>query len=401
MHVVMDFGRDERLELEVAEGRRIASRTPPAALADPAAAVRAALEAPHGFPPLRRALTPDDHVTVVLDEQVPQLSNLLVPLLEHVVGAGVSPEALTLVCPPSASRQAWLEDLPEAFEEVRLEVHDPTDRRRLAYLATTAGGKRIYLNRTVVDADQVVVLTGRRYDSVLGYAGAEADLYPALGDEATRKEVQGPVNFAVPGGEAWPVRREAAEVVWLFGQPFFVQVIAGPGDEVAHVVAGPADSGREGERLLDACWRRDVSRRADLVVAALSGDPARHTFADLAGAALAAARVVQPDGRIVLLSRLCGEPGPAADLLRGRDDPRSALVALQRHRQAPGQAPAVQWAQAAQQARLYLLSGLPEGVVEELFATPLGRPEQVQRLVAASANCLFLEDAHKTMAVVA
>jgi hypothetical protein len=250
-----------------------------------------------------------------------------------------------------------------------------------------------------VDADQVVVLTGRRYDPVLGYAGAEADLYPALGDEATRKELEGPVNFAAPGGEPWPIRREAAEVIWLLGQPFFVQVIAGPGDAVAHVVAGPADSGREGERLLDACWRRGVPRRADVVVAALSGDPARHTFADLASAALAAARVVQPDGRIVLLSRLGGEPGPAAALLRGRDDPRSALQAL-RQAHGPEQAAAVQWAQAAQQARLYVLSELPEGTVEELFATPLGHPEQVQRLVAGGGSCLFLEDAHKAMAVV-
>jgi hypothetical protein len=109
---------------------------------------------------------------------------------------------------------------------------------------------------------------------------------------------------------------------------------------------------------------------------------------------------VQPEGRIVLLSRLGGDPGPAAELLRSRDDPRSALQALHRHHQGPHQAAAVQWAQAAQQARLYLLSELPEGVVEELYATPLGGPEQVQRLVAGAESCLFLEDAHKTMAVV-
>jgi nickel-dependent lactate racemase len=398
MRIVLEFAR-ERLALEVDEGNRIATSPPPPALPDPAAAVRAALEAPHGFPPLRRALTPDDHITVVVDERLPQVARLLLPLLEHVVvGGGVVPEALTLLCAPSASRQEWLEDLPAVLEDMHLEVHDPADRRRLAYLASTEGGKRLYLNRTVVDADQVVVLTGRRYDPFLGYGGAEGALYPALGDEASRKGLEGPGSLAPPGEEPWPLRREASEVSWLLGQPFFVQVIAGPGDAVAHVVAGPADSSREGERLLDACWRRSVPRRADVVVATLSGDPAQHTFADLASAALAAARVVQPDGRIVLLSRSRPNLGPGADLLRSRDDPRSALAALQRH-PGPDQAPAVQWAQAAQQARLYLLSELPDGTVEELFATPLGRPEQVQRLVA-EGNCLFLEDAHKAMAVV-
>jgi hypothetical protein len=63
-------------------------------------------------------------------------------------------------------------------------------------------------------------------------------------------------------------------------------------------------------------------------------------------------------------------------------------------------APALQWAHSAEQARLYLLSGLPAEVVEELYATPLADEAQVQRLVAAGEACLFLEDAHKMVVVV-
>src|SRR5947209_3597876 len=139
MRIVMDYGGD-RLELEVAAGNRIPSRPPPTAMPDPAAAVRAAQEQPHVFPPLRRALTPGDRVTVVVDEQLPHLAELLVPLLEHIVEAGVDPAAITLLCPPSASRQPWVDELPEALEEISVEVHDPADRRRLSYLATTQQG---------------------------------------------------------------------------------------------------------------------------------------------------------------------------------------------------------------------------------------------------------------------
>src|SRR5262245_459980 len=39
----------------------------------PAALVRDALEHPVGFEPLRRALTPDDHVAVVVDDKLPYL----------------------------------------------------------------------------------------------------------------------------------------------------------------------------------------------------------------------------------------------------------------------------------------------------------------------------------------
>ena len=98
MRVAVDCGL-ERLVFEVAGENLIASRPPPAALPGPSAAVRAALESPHGYPPLRRALTPGDRVTVVVDEQLPQLARLLVraheelvqqaELVHHLQGRGV------------------------------------------------------------------------------------------------------------------------------------------------------------------------------------------------------------------------------------------------------------------------------------------------------------------------
>ena len=56
---------------------------------------------------------------------------------------------------------------------MHVEVHDPSDRKRLAYLATTKQGHRIYLNRTAVDADQLVVLTRRDYDVVVSDANGK------------------------------------------------------------------------------------------------------------------------------------------------------------------------------------------------------------------------------------
>src|SRR5262249_7653281 len=159
---------------------------------------------------------------------------------------------ITLVCPPPSTGQPWVEELPDTFQEVRVEVHDPHDRRRLSYLATMREGRRLYLNRTVVDADQVVVLARRRYDPLLGYAGAEGALYPALSDEETLRELSARLSLDAPGEAPWPIRREAAEAAWLLGAPFFVQIIEGAGDAITHVVAGLADTSQEGQRLLDA-----------------------------------------------------------------------------------------------------------------------------------------------------
>ena len=99
MQVVLDYGR-RRAALEIAEEALVPSRAaePLSALPDVAAAVHDALEHPLDYPALRRALTPDDHVAVIVDERLPRLATLLVPLLEHVVAAGISPDAITLLC---------------------------------------------------------------------------------------------------------------------------------------------------------------------------------------------------------------------------------------------------------------------------------------------------------------
>ncbi len=401
MLVQLPYGR-EHLEVEVGESRLVKlHRAPPAApLADPVAALGAALDRPVRFPPLWRALTPDDRVTIVVDEQLPQVGRLLVPLLEHITRANVAPGAITLFCPPSASRQEWLEDLPEAFEDVHVESHDPTDRQRLAYLATTRQGRRLYLGRAAVEADQLVVFGRRGYDPLLGYSGFEGDLYPVLGDEATRKELNAGLSLAAPDEAAWPIRDEAREVAWLMGAPFLVQVIEGAGDTLSHVLAGSLDSGKDGQALLDARWRGQVSQRADTVIAAVAGDPKRHGFVELARALACAARVVEPGGRIVLLTQAEPKLGPGAALLRKAENPAEALTALQEHAP-PDVAAAFLWASAVRRASLYLLSGLPEDVADELFAVPLERAGQVQRLLdTREGSVLVIPDANKTMAVV-
>jgi nickel-dependent lactate racemase len=389
----LHFGR-ARIDVAIPDDRLIGVRRRPAApaLADPAAAVRDALEAPLGFPALRRALTPDDHVTIVIDEHLPRLGQLLTPLLGHIASAGVAPEAMTLLSSSSAADQSWLDDLPEAFEEVRVEVHDPKDRKKLAYLATTRRGRRVYVNRSAVDADQLVVLCRPDADPLLWRGGAGL-LYPALGDEATREELAG--THASPRA----LREEAAEIAWLLGAPFLVQVVEGAGDDIAHVVAGPVDTSEEGLRLYEARWRQTAAALADTVVATLSGDPRRHEFADLARALAHAAHAVQPEGRIILLSEALPRLGPGAELLSQSDDPGRALEML-RQAHAPDRAAAAQWAGAVRRAQVYLLSGLPETTAEELFVTPMEHPGQLQRLVRGAGSYLLLEDADKALPAV-
>jgi nickel-dependent lactate racemase len=399
MQVVLGYGR-QQWDVDVPAANVIDSHRHPAAppLADPAAAVRAALDRPLGFPPLWRALTPDDHIAIVVDEQLASLPLLLPPLLEHLQLANVGMDAVTLVCAAPSTGQSWLEELPDEYQDVHVEVHQPDDRKKLAYLATTRQGRRVYLNRTVVDADQAVLVTRRSYDCLLGYAGAAGALYPALSDTATFRELHSHLSLAVPGAEPWNLQREAAEVAWLLGVPFLVQVIEGSDGAVLHVLGGPLESSPAGEKLLDERWRTDLDEPADAVFAGISGDPARHSFTDLARALGAAARVVKPGGAIVLLTDAAPTLGPSAALLRQRDDPAQALKLLLQENPDDLEAGFL-WASAAQSAKLYLRSRLAIDVAEELFTTPLENVAQAGKLVRG--RCVFLPDAHRSLAVAA
>jgi len=143
-----------------------------------------------------------------------------------------------------------------------------------------------------------------------------------------------------------------------------------------------------------------VDRLADTVVATVCGAPGRHDFGDLALALAHAARVVQPEGRIILLTQEAPRLGPGTDLLRQAEAPGQALNLLGRQ-SGLELAASVQWASAAQRAQVYLLSGWPAEVAEELFVTPMEHAGQLQRLLHQEGSYLILEDADKALPALA
>ena len=392
------WGRQE-LELELGRARLVEARRGPMPppLADLAAATESALAEPFQFPQLRRALTPEDHVVVVLDPMLAHPEHLLPPLLRHITEARVDPSAITLLCPVAEQSQAWIELLPEAFQEIRVETHQPDDPKKLAYLATTQGGRRVYLNRSAVDADQTIVVTRRFYDGHLGYAGGPGVVFPGLADEEALTESRAKVSMKVPGSKTFTMKHEAEEITWLMGAPFFLQVVEGEAGEPIHVVAGTLEACHEAERRLDAAWHVQLDEPSDLVVATLIGDPASHTFDDMARAVAYATRAVKPGGRVVLVCDADPELGPACQILREMEEPRAAKKRL--FEEAPVDLEAgFLWTTAAERAKLYVFSQMSPDTIEEMYATPLDKATQVGKLIAAAETVAYLPDAHRTWA---
>ena len=108
---------------------------------------------------------------------------------------------------------------------------------------------------------------------------------------------------------------------------------------------------------------------------------------------------MKPDGNVIILSEADADLTGAPEVLRRTDEPPEAVKLLFRERPADAAA-AVQWAWAAGRAKLFLASEIRPTTVEEMFATPLSGPKDVQRLLDAPGHILIVPDAHKSWVTV-
>ena len=106
-------------------------------------------------------------------------------------------------------------------------------------------------------------------------------------------------------------------------------------------------------------------------------------------------RALEPNGRLVLLTTAAPPLDDSGDLLLKVDEPATALKRIAKAKPVDAM-PGTFWAYAAKKARLFVASGWPDALVEELFATPIADAAEVQRLIDAAGSVLFLPDAHKT-----
>ena len=116
-------------------------------------------------------------------------------------------------------------------------AHDPRDQAGLCYLAATKDAAPIYLNRHLCEADVIVPINLLRPRAALGSASVHGGLYPTFSDAATWERFRVP-SLITHAAEQKRRRAEADEVAWLLGLQLSVQVIAGPGDSVRHILAG-------------------------------------------------------------------------------------------------------------------------------------------------------------------
>ena len=400
------YGTNDTVQLHLPDEIQVTDCSAPRGepLADPRAAVAAALAEPLGFPPLALATVAGDKVVLALDRGVPQAAAVVAGIVECLLSGATTAADITVLQTPAEddeTREHVLARLPDDVRRtVRVVTHDAADMNTLAYLAASKKADPIYVNRVLSDADVVVPISALRLESSLTYLGPHSAIFPAFSDQATQ------LRFRMADSDDRPAhvrrrRKEVDEAAWLLGVQFSVQLVPGPGDSVLHVVAGESRAvSQRGRELAEAAWLHKVPFRASLVVASIEGGPDQQTWETFARALFAASSAVTEDGAIVLCTNLRRKPGPALRRLANWAQGDALPTKIRRDR-APDPLSATLLAEVRQHSRVYLLSGLSEETVEQLGIACVTQPTQIDRLTRQHDSCLLLGNAQHAVVALA
>ncbi len=359
--------------------------------------VSAALQNPLGYPPLADTVVPGDRITIALDPDVPQPAALVAGLLDTCRMVGVDLANVTVLLSSEAGEAgSWAADLAALGTPVRIELHAAHDPTQLAYLAASKDAHPILLNRCLCDADLVLPVNLLRPETALGYAGPHGGMVASFSDAATQDRFRMP-HSAMARKEQKRRRAEADEVAWLLGIQLTLQIVAGSGNSVLHVLAGQADAAyRRGRSLVDAAWSFQVPRKAQLVVATIEGSQDDQSWANFGRALHAAQQVCAHDGTIVLCTELSGALGPSLQRLAGYRADRNLLHQV-RHDRSEDAVSASLLLELRDTVHVFLLSCLDEASVESLGIGYIDAPEHVVRLSRNCDSCILLPNAHRAV----
>lgn len=391
------YGLQREFSCPIAPEKLLGCFEAPRPAADPAGAVRAALEHPIEFPRLRQAILPDDRVVVVLDLDTPDAPTLIAGLWEELSQSRLDPERLLILQPVALDGHRQFdprEALPKAIRNrIEWKIHDATDERGCAYLASTAGGERVYLSRDVIDADVVITVGETTFDQLLGYRGTSSVLYPGLSNIESIKRCRGQGHRELSPNDERPLREITDEAAWLLGTQFTIQVIASTKGHFSHVLAGAIEPVfRDARQLLADHWLIQIDERPDLVVASVDLDAGGHRWKQITAALATARHLVERGGKIVVLSDLRELPGDGIGLLKKVQDPRDCYQPL-RELSPPDLNEANELLDTLDHAGVYLLSQLPAERIEELHMFPLGSVDEAQKVIAGATQCVVVESA--------
>jgi nickel-dependent lactate racemase len=328
MRTKFAFGRNG-LTLDLPDGfeYRLLEARSAVPLADPAAEIERALDAPLAGPPLRELARGKRSAAISVCDITRPAPNrrVLPPLLARLEAAGVPRGSITILIATGLHRPASEAEIGEicgadVAAEYRIVNHHARELAEHRHLGTTASATPVYIDQRFVAADLHLTLGFIEPHLMLGFSGGRKLVAPGLAAQETIKVLHSPRFMrdprAVEGSiEQNPLHRELLEIARLARHDFLLDVALARGEgerPIAGVFAGePEAAHRLGVEFVSRVMLETLAEPVDAVITTSAGYPLDLTFYQAVKGVTAASHIVKRGGRSLLLAECAeGAGGP-------------------------------------------------------------------------------------------
>ena len=352
---------------------------------DSAAEVARALSSPIGTLPLAELAKGRKKVAIVTSDITrPMPSKVVLPLvLNELFLAGISPQDITVVFALGSHRKQTEE------EKIRLAGEDVYRRVRcvdsadfdFVHMGSTKCGTPVDICRPVAEADLRICLGNIEYHYFAGYSGGAKAIMPGV---STRAAIQANHSYMVkPNACAGvlddnPLREDLEDALNSCPVDFIVNVVLDEHKKIVHCVCGDViEAHRAGCRLLDRYYRKNISRRADIVLVSQGGHPKDLNLYQTQKA-LENAKYAVRDGGIIILVGSCNEgmgESTFEDWMLSANEPDDLIRRIEADFRLGGHKAAA-IALVLKKADIYLVSDMKADFVRQIFMTPFSSVQQ-------------------------
>ncbi|NOY43991.1 MAG: nickel-dependent lactate racemase [Deltaproteobacteria bacterium] len=317
-------------------------------LDDPAGAVRRALESPIGTAPLRDFARGGGRACVlVCDITRPVPNGLLLPaILRELEEAGVPEDRVTILIATGLHRPATEEEKrfivgdEAVYGSVRVENHHAGDHDAHVFLGETRRGTPVLLDRRFVEAEVRIVTGLIEPHFMAGYSGGRKVVTPGIAHRDTILAIHSPGFMEHPRASSCvldgnPLHEEQLEILRMIGPMFAVNTVVDENRRLVFVNGGDiVKSHQEAVAHAKSISEVILPRKFHTVLTSAGGFPLDKTYYQTVKGMVTALGILEPGGRIVIVSE-CSEGMGSASFLAAQKElrkrgPREYLRWIQR-----------------------------------------------------------------------
>jgi nickel-dependent lactate racemase len=289
------------------------------ALDDEQAALDAALDSPIGSQPLLRLAAGKKTAAIsVCDITRPAPNRVtLPPVLRRLHQAGIPVEGVTILIATGLHRGATQDEIvtivgAEIASKYRIVSHDAKAFAEHRSLGTTGRGTPVYIDERFMAADLHITLGFIEQHLMLGFSGGRKLIAPGLAAQETIKVLHSPRFMREPMATegsiaANPLHAELLEIARMARHDFMLDVTLTQERRISGVFAGgPVKAHAAGVAFVEQTCLERLEEPVDAVITSSAGYPLDLTFYQCVKGITAAAHMVKPGGRILIVAQ-CAE----------------------------------------------------------------------------------------------